>query len=112
MKKLVLTTAAVSLGLGSLALAVPAGASGKSASGAKESIAWAACPADDPYLANAQCAQVTVPLDYRNPRGKKISVAVSRVKHTAPDSQYRGVLFGNPGGPGGSGLYLSGGLAS
>jgi pimeloyl-ACP methyl ester carboxylesterase len=112
-KRLVLTTAAVSLGLGGLALAVPAGAQGAPATAsAKSGIAWAKCPADNPYLANAECAQVQVPLDYRKPGGKKISIAISRVKHTVPDSQYQGVLLGNPGGPGGSGLYLSGGLAN
>jgi pimeloyl-ACP methyl ester carboxylesterase len=112
-KKLVLTTAAVSLGLGSLALAVPAGAQGTTAAAvAKDGVAWAKCPPGNPYLAKAECAQVQVPLDYGKPAGKKISVAISRVKHTAPASQYKGVLFGNPGGPGGSGLYLSGGLAS
>ena len=72
------------------------------------SLAWAKC--DDPSLAKSQCAQVKVPLDYRHPNGKKISVAVSRLKHT-DTKHYKGVLIANPGGPGGSGLYLSEGLA-
>jgi pimeloyl-ACP methyl ester carboxylesterase len=47
-----------------------------------------------------------VPLSYAHPHGAKISLAVSRVKHTAP-AGYRGVMVTNPGGPGGSGLSLA-----
>lgn len=54
---------------------------------------------------NAQCGFVTVPLDYDQPRGGTIQLAVSLVKHTTPTSQ--GPMLVNPGGPGGSGLYLS-----
>jgi pimeloyl-ACP methyl ester carboxylesterase len=81
---------------------------------AASSITWSECPTDvtgGQYLENAECGQVEVPLDYAKPGGRKISVAVSRVKAT-DTANYQGVLLGNPGGPGGSGLYLSGGLAS
>jgi pimeloyl-ACP methyl ester carboxylesterase len=81
---------------------------------AASSIAWSKCPTDvtgGQYLENAECGQVEVPLDYGKPGGRKISVAVSRVKAT-DTANYQGVLIGNPGGPGGSGLYLSGGLAN
>ncbi|MGV9248314.1 alpha/beta hydrolase [Streptomyces sp. NPDC003710] len=57
-----------------------------------------------------QCASVTVPLNYANPRGRQITVALSRVPHTAKTSQ--GPLLVNPGGPGGSGLKLAGFVAS
>ncbi|OIJ88283.1 alpha/beta hydrolase [Streptomyces colonosanans] len=57
-----------------------------------------------------QCASVTVPLDYANPRGRRISLALSRVPHTA--KTYQGPLLVNPGGPGGSGLMLAGFVAS
>jgi pimeloyl-ACP methyl ester carboxylesterase len=77
---------------------------------AAKPIAWAKCAGDDPDLAQSECAQISVPLDYSHPHGKKISVAVSRLEHT-DTKNYKGVLFANPGGPGGSGLYLSGGLA-
>ncbi|MGH3388713.1 MAG: alpha/beta fold hydrolase, partial [Actinomadura sp.] len=110
MKRSMLIAAAAILGLTSVILAVPAGADGESA--AADEIAWAACPPGDPFLENAECADVSVPLDYRKPNGRKISIAVSRVRHTAPDSEYQGVLLANPGGPGGGGLFLSGGLAS
>ena len=41
------------------------------------------------------------------PQGEKIKLAVSRLRHTTPDSQYQGVILVNPGGPGGSGLIYS-----
>jgi pimeloyl-ACP methyl ester carboxylesterase len=107
-KRVVVITAAASVVLAGTAGAVSAQTEGTPASAGT---AWAKCAGGDPYLANAECAQIQVPLDYAHPNGKKISVAVSRLRHT--DSQhYKGVLIGNPGGPGGSGLYLSGGLAS
>ncbi|MGW6276986.1 alpha/beta fold hydrolase [Kribbella sp. NPDC055071] len=95
----VLTAAAVvAAGLTSLGAAAPARA---------ESIAWQVC--DDPGLkdAGAQCALVPVPLDYANPAGPKIKIAISRIKHTVPDAQAQGVMLINPGGPGASGLGLS-----
>ncbi|TYC21500.1 alpha/beta hydrolase [Micromonospora sp. MP36] len=84
---------------------VSAGASANSA--AATGIAWGAC--SDPYLATvgAQCGFLAVPLDYAHPRGAKIQLAVSRVVHTTPDSQYQGVMLTNPGGPGGSGLSMA-----
>ena len=57
-----------------------------------------------------QCGSVTVPLDYANPRGQQITLALSRVPHTA--QTYQGPLLVNPGGPGGSGLTLAGFVAS
>jgi pimeloyl-ACP methyl ester carboxylesterase len=47
------------------------------------------------------CATVAVPLDYRDPSGPKIKLAV--VKHAATGPDRRGVIFVNPGGPGGQG---------
>ncbi|MEW1640740.1 MULTISPECIES: alpha/beta hydrolase [unclassified Streptomyces] len=57
-----------------------------------------------------QCASVKVPLDHANPHGKQITLALSRVPHTA--KTYQGPLLVNPGGPGGSGLTLAGFVAS
>lgn len=50
-----------------------------------------------------QCAGLSVPLEYRAPHGRTITVEVSRIA-TAKPGQRRGVLLFNPGGPGGSGL--------
>ncbi|MFE7467728.1 alpha/beta hydrolase [Streptomyces sp. NPDC057499] len=53
--------------------------------------------------AGARCADVTVPLDYSKPRGRTITVAISRLKAT--DTRHRiGSLLINPGGPGGPAL--------
>ena len=64
---------------------------------------WKRCGADSP--AEFECATIKVPLDYRAPEGKRIDLAISRIKSTAPDKRH-GVLFSNPGGPGGAGLYM------
>ena len=46
-----------------------------------------------------------VPLDYANPTGPTIQLAVSRILHTK--GPYRGAAFANPGGPGASALQYS-----
>ncbi|MEU7583564.1 alpha/beta hydrolase [Streptomyces sp. NPDC041068] len=49
--------------------------------------------------AGVQCADVTVPLDYSEPRGRTITVAISRLKAT--DTRHRiGSILLNNGGPG------------
>jgi pimeloyl-ACP methyl ester carboxylesterase len=70
-------------------------------------VAWGTCTS--PALAGrtAECGFVTVPLDYARPGGATVQLAVSRIKHTVPASEYQGVMIVNPGGPGGSGLGLS-----
>ncbi|WP_411152250.1 alpha/beta hydrolase [Streptomyces sp. A30] len=90
--------------------AVPAGAStpqtAETAQAAK--LTWKKCgTADYPTL---QCASLKVPLDHANPYGQRITLALSRVPHTA--KKYQGPLLVNPGGPGGSGLTLAGFVAS
>jgi pimeloyl-ACP methyl ester carboxylesterase len=70
-------------------------------------IAWAPCASAALHAAGAECGFVEVPLDYAEPGGTMIELAVSRVRHTTPDAQYQGVMLVNPGGPGGSGLGLS-----
>ncbi|RYJ06213.1 MAG: alpha/beta fold hydrolase, partial [Actinomycetales bacterium] len=79
----------------------------KAAPVAAPKITWKACASAGLASRGAQCADVAVPLDHSKPRGKKITIAISRIKHTVPDSQYQGPMFVNPGGPGGSGLTLS-----
>ena len=68
-------------------------------------ISWGACESSGLVRAGAECGYLEVPLDYQDPLGAKISLAVSRVRHTGAD--YQGVMLVNPGGPGGSGLGLS-----
>ncbi|GAA0496403.1 alpha/beta hydrolase [Streptomyces olivaceiscleroticus] len=69
----------------------------------KQKPQWKRCEADSP--AEFECATIKVPLDYKAPGGKRIDLTISRIKSTAPDKRH-GVLFSNPGGPGGQGLYM------
>ncbi|MFF1450111.1 alpha/beta hydrolase [Streptomyces sp. NPDC058274] len=71
-------------------------------------LTWKKCGTSDyPTL---QCASLKVPLDHTNPYSERITLALSRVPHTA--TTYQGPLLVNPGGPGGSGLRLAGFVAS
>ncbi|MFC9503459.1 alpha/beta hydrolase [Streptomyces sp. NPDC057002] len=104
----VLCGAAVVLA-GSIA-AVPAEASAPHSAGTFRTAkpAWKKCGTTDyPML---QCASLKVPLDHANPRGPQISLALSRVPHTA--ERFQGPLLVNPGGPGGDGLTLAGFVAT
>jgi pimeloyl-ACP methyl ester carboxylesterase len=73
------------------------------------SLSWHPCAGQHQAM---QCSSLQVPLDYSNPGGRKITLALSRVPATAPQSQRQGVLLVNPGGPGGSGLSLAGVVAN
>ncbi|MEU2255992.1 alpha/beta hydrolase [Nocardia xishanensis] len=66
-------------------------------------LSWKSCdhPRLDPL--GAECADVTVPLDYTAPQGKTLTVVISRIPASDP-AQRRGVMLSNPGGPGGAGL--------
>ncbi|MEW1602288.1 alpha/beta hydrolase [Streptomyces sp. NPDC093808] len=94
----------------------PAKASGKSVgeTAGDARITWGGCPAPaegrtrDPRLA---CGTLEVPLDYRNPSGMKIDVAVSRLSTAQPGKRH-GVLLLNPGGPALGGLDMPETLAS
>ena len=55
--------------------------------------------------ATFSCAVITVPLDYANPKGETISIAVKKRAATGGHSQ--GALFINPGGPGDSGVSFA-----
>src|SRR5690349_16197445 len=50
-----------------------------------------------------ECGALTVPLDYDDPSGPTIDVAVLRIPAADPDERI-GVLLTNPGGPGASGI--------
>jgi pimeloyl-ACP methyl ester carboxylesterase len=65
-------------------------------------VRWAQCSGK---LSELECATLVAPLDYAKPAGDRINLTISRKKAGAPDRR-RGVLFTNPGGPGGSGLGL------
>ncbi|MCX4524566.1 MULTISPECIES: alpha/beta hydrolase [unclassified Streptomyces] len=65
--------------------------------------AWHRCGPDTP--ASYECATIKVPLDYSRPQGRKLDLAISRIKSENPAKRH-GVMLMNPGGPGGSGLDL------
>lgn len=60
-----------------------------------QTLQWSPCDA-------AECSTLRVPVDYANPSGPTIEVAVVRVRSTGQDRI--GSLVVNPGGPGGSGV--------
>ena len=84
-----------------------AGAASPGLGAGTNSISWHTCANKDLAQAGAQCGYLSVPLDYSHPRGAKIKIAVSRIRHTSNARNYRGIILTNPGGPGGSGLDLN-----
>ncbi|MFI6642661.1 alpha/beta fold hydrolase [Streptomyces sp. NPDC050504] len=112
-------TSAAGLALAATLTAAPALAAGSGTSPAAggagsglgryytQQLNWGSCaegPDDtvgrDLDKAGVQCADVLVPLDYADPRGRTITVAVSRLKAT--DTRHRiGSILLNNGGPGG-----------
>jgi pimeloyl-ACP methyl ester carboxylesterase len=69
---------------------------------------WAPCPAEGPGV---ECAMLSVPLNYADPSGRHIQLALDMVPATAPKSQQQGILLVNPGGPGADGLPLASQIA-
>ncbi|MCU1496285.1 MAG: hypothetical protein JWM47_238 [Acidimicrobiales bacterium] len=54
-----------------------------------------------------RCASLKVPLDYADPDGPTITLALAMLPATDPDARI-GALITNPGGPGGSGIDFLG----
>ncbi|WP_435192481.1 alpha/beta hydrolase [Nonomuraea sp. bgisy094] len=64
--------------------------------------------ADTPEQPGVECGEVRVPLDYHDPYGQHITVALNRIKGTVSrDANHLGVLLVNPGGPGASGQEMA-----
>src|ERR1700733_11903418 len=69
-------------------------------------VSWGSCgkiisnPRDGP---RAQCGSVAVPVDYANPGGAQVHIAVIRIPATGPRI---GALLVNPGGPGASAVDM------
>ncbi|GAA2259151.1 alpha/beta hydrolase [Streptomyces amakusaensis] len=67
----------------------------------QQKLSWRECGAS-----GFQCASLKVPLDYAEPGGESIGLAVARKRATGPGKRL-GSLMVNPGGPGGSAVgYL------
>jgi pimeloyl-ACP methyl ester carboxylesterase len=82
------------------AIVVWSGLAAGAATAAPARVAWSPCHAK---LGPFQCGTVQVPLDYDEPDGAKISIALVRLPATDPQHRI-GSLLVNPGGPGGSGV--------
>ena len=65
---------------------------------------WHPCSASLAQIGIHDCTMLSVPLNYADPGGRHISIALDMVPATAPPSQQQGILLVNPGGPGASGL--------
>lgn len=63
---------------------------------APATIAWRGCP----FAGAFQCATINVPLDWSQPGGSKIHLALTRLRASGASSQRIGSLLINPGGPG------------
>ncbi|MDP3894364.1 alpha/beta hydrolase [Nocardioides sp.] len=61
-----------------------------------QQVEWSACRGD------FECAVMEAPLDYRDPRGERIEIALLRVPARSPEHRI-GSLVVNPGGPGAPG---------
>ncbi|KAH7093917.1 TAP-like protein-domain-containing protein [Auriculariales sp. MPI-PUGE-AT-0066] len=59
-----------------------------------------------PCGGSIQCGRLDVPLDYHDRSKGTVSLALARVPATSPTQTRAGILFLNPGGPGGSGVNL------
>jgi pimeloyl-ACP methyl ester carboxylesterase len=64
----------------------------------KGTLAWAKC-------GSLQCATLRVPVDYANPGGSTLDLALARRPATSPSTRIGSLVF-NPGGPGDSGIDL------
>nr|WP_189787443.1 alpha/beta hydrolase [Streptomyces capitiformicae] len=69
---------------------------------ASPALDWRPC-AQPGGPAGQECAELPVPLDYRDPDGPQLTLAVSRLRSERPEAR-RGTLLVIPGGPGGSGV--------
>ncbi|OLN88180.1 putative hydrolase Mb2248c-like protein 1 [Colletotrichum chlorophyti] len=62
---------------------------------------WHSCFEDGEY----DCARLDVPMDWQKPTDdRRVILAISRIRAT-DESDYRGPVIFNPGGPGGSGVW-------
>lgn len=67
-------------------------------------LSWGGC-ADRPDDAGVECATLPVPLDWSDPSGPSIGLALARTRAARPTERI-GSLLVNPGGPGGSGVDM------
>jgi pimeloyl-ACP methyl ester carboxylesterase len=93
---------ALSVSAAATALTAVTGPAAAMATPSSPALTWRPCAQSD-GPAGQECAELPVPLDYRDPDGPQLTLAVSRVRSEAPEAR-RGTLLVIPGGPGGSGV--------
>ena len=96
----------LTLGAGCLLTVVTAGAVAAAAasdSAPPGGLTWGACEEgiEEPF----ECATLTVPLDYSQPAGATIDLAL--IRYPAEPAVREGAILLNPGGPGGSGYEFA-----
>jgi pimeloyl-ACP methyl ester carboxylesterase len=74
---------------------------------ADSTLQWHSCAGLLAELGIHDCTTLSVPVNYADPGGRHISLALDMIPATAPPSQQQGILLVNPGGPGASGLSLA-----
>ena len=105
MEKASETTAQASASTTAAATASVQAATAPSSDGASGAAGTAGSSEEETDTATFSCAVITVPLDYANPKGETISIAVK--KRAATGGHAQGALFINPGGPGDSGVSFA-----
>ncbi|MFG3136713.1 alpha/beta hydrolase [Streptomyces sp. NPDC048211] len=98
---------AVGATVAGLVTAAPSPASADGGAMRAAPVKWTGC--STPSYPTLQCASVRAPLDHDDPSGRQVTLALSRIPHTA--KTFQGPLLVNPGGPGGSGLSMAGFVA-
>lgn len=91
-----LAVATVAVSLLGLGLASPSHAD------TRATLDWAPCT--DEGMTGLECSFLTVPLDWSEPDGRTIEIAMARHRSEGTPGERIGSMFFNPGGPGGSGL--------
>ncbi|MGV9275631.1 alpha/beta hydrolase [Streptomyces griseosporeus] len=76
---------------------------GHASPSAVEGLRWGAC--DQPAEPGAECASLSVPVDWARPDGPRFDLAVARRKAAEPGARVGALVFG-PGGPGDSGVDM------
>ncbi|MBT2492690.1 alpha/beta fold hydrolase [Streptomyces sp. ISL-96] len=95
-------TLLLALSAAAVASTLSAAPAAGAATAGSPALAWQPC-AKDGGPAGQECAKLPVPLDYRDPDGPQLSLAVSRLRSDRPEAR-RGTLLVIAGGPGGSGV--------
>lgn len=82
--------------------AAEAQASGATTIGSRSSLNWRPCQSGETGGGGTEmdCADLEVPVDWRKPEGRKITLKVGRLKATGPSKGQVLVAYGGPGAPG------------